>query len=168
MTQNAPFSFKIPEGYRIELNQEATFENFIGQFQQYCPKILCIVDGTSLRYYDKTDNLPPNIKFDYKQIRGGITEYYFRDIYNNSSYCVFGRDSARMLYPNIDTVDPNIENKRPAIIQSLKPSLPMFRESKITSKPKDSSNNIIIIDRGVKHIFSNPNYPVEIKTYSPL
>lgn len=107
MSQNLLFDIKVPEGHMVQFEQEATFENFIGQFQLFCPKLLCVVDGTSLRYYDKPGTLPTNIRFDYKQRRNKLTEYYFRDIDNDSLYCVFGRDAAKIFYPRIDDVDPS-------------------------------------------------------------
>lgn len=188
MAKNSTFDIKIAEGYNIQFNQDATFENFIGQFQQFCPKLLCIIDGTYLRYYEKISTIPINIRFDYKQRRGELTEYYFRNIDDDTLYCVFGRESAKIFYPRIDEVDPNesvfhpngllskglqpessntnIVQKdtknilaiRPPIIQQIKQTIPLFR---------DVSCDIIIIDKGVKLKFPNPNYPIEIKTYYP-
>lgn len=106
MSQNLSFDIKIPEGHVVQFEQESTFENFIGQFQIFCPKLLCVIDGSCLRYYDKPGTLPSNIRFDYKQRRGKLTEYYFRDIGNDSLYCVFGREAAKIFYPRIDEVDP--------------------------------------------------------------
>ena len=106
MSQNSLFDIKIPEGNIVQFEQESTFENFIGQFQPFCPKLLCVVDGTCLRYYDKPGTLPSNVRFDYKQKRGPSTEYYFRDIGTDSLYCVFGREAAKIFYPRIDDVDP--------------------------------------------------------------
>lgn len=106
MSENLLFDIKIPEGHVVQFEQESTFENFIGQFQLFCPKLLCVVDGSCLRYYDKPGTLPNNIRFDYKQRRGKLTEYYFRDIGNDSLYCVFSREAAKIFYPRIDEVDP--------------------------------------------------------------
>jgi len=106
MSQNLLFDIKIPEGHVVQFEQESTFENFIGQFQLFCPKLLCVVDGSCLRYYDKPGTIPTNIRFDYKQRRGKLTEYYFRDIGNDSLYCVFSREAAKIFYPRIDEVDP--------------------------------------------------------------
>jgi len=101
------YNVKIPEGHIIRFEQESSFENFIGQFQLLCPEaLLCVVDGTCLRYYNKRESLPTNIRYDYKQRRGNLTEYYFRDIGNDSLFCVFGREAAKIFYPRIDEVDP--------------------------------------------------------------
>jgi hypothetical protein len=300
MSQNLSFNIKIPDGHMVQFDQEATFENFIGQFQPYCPKLLCVVDGTILHYYDKTGGLPTNIRFDYKQRRGLLTEYYFRNIGNDTLYCVFGREAATIFYPRIDEVDPTgihelsnitphsipqisdiplpIENlqvssninptlnteakhqyrlrdssnpdlisslrsnkvrsevesnihhqdpillsgstidpnkisnkitsvagvnnnlsntdhrktlpltqhipsdickpKRPLIIQPIKPqnsSIPLYRETpnniniatRVISNQSSIPDQIIIIDKGIKLTFPNPNYPIEVKTYYP-
>lgn len=105
-TQNTSFEIKTDDNFHVQFDNESTFEHFIGQFQLVCPKLLCIVDGTILHYYDKLSSLPNNIRFDYKQRRGKLTEYYFRDIDNDSLYCVFGREAAKIFYPRIDLVDP--------------------------------------------------------------
>lgn len=213
MAQTQMFDIKIPEGHNVQFNQEATYENFIGQFQQYCSKLLCIIDGTSLRYYDKTSSLPTSVRFDYKQRRGNMTEYYFRDINDDTLYCVFGREAAAVFYPRIDIVDPitvhetsttrsllhnnastkehpveyqtktntnanqslvsNVSDickaKRPPLIQHIKTSIPLFREVEVqdlSNKRNQSRNSeIVIIDEGVKLLFPNYNYPVEIKTF---
>lgn len=195
MAQNMSFDIKIPEGCSIQFSQEATYENFIGQFQQYCSKILCVIDGTNFHFYDKKTSPPPsNIRFDYKQIRGTITEYYFRDIDTDTLYCVFGREAATIFYPRMNIVDPIIipesnitlalaevnksppNKKRPPLIQPVKPPMPLFREIQRTesSSRKSSSSGtsqiptqIVIVDNGVKLTFPNPNYPIEIKTYYP-
>lgn len=223
MSQNLSFDIKIPEGHMVQFNQEATFENFIGQFQQLCSKLLCVIDGTQLRYYDNANALPTNIRFDYKQRRGKITEYYFRDIGNDTLYCVFGRESAKIIFPRIDEVDPSGANelisqlkspadsqinnnevknikskeevpiqsrkspsdspssicrpKRPPIIQpirSTQATITPIRESlktnivtRIIPNKSNVPENIVIIDKGVRLTFPNPNYPIEITTYYP-
>lgn len=106
MDQRLSFELKIPGDNSVKFYQEETFENFIGQFQRFCPKLICIVNGTILRYYDRTSSLPNNIRFDYKQRRGTVTEYYFRDNNDDTLYCVFGREAASIFYPRINFVDP--------------------------------------------------------------
>lgn len=217
MAQSLSFDIKLPEGQKVEFNQEATFENFVGQFQPYCAKLLCVVDGTSLHYYDKTGSVPTNIRFDYKQRRGSLTEYYFRDIETDTLYCVFGREYARIFYPRLDEIDPDAQStqssaiiirnlpseplklqsrrverpeapkselqkapitKRPPIIQPIKPSMPLFHETSAASLvpaavqrdkviADQKSNHVVIVDKGVKLTFPNPNYPIEIRTYYP-
>jgi hypothetical protein len=131
MSQKLSFDIKIPDGHTVQFTKESTFENFIGQFQPYCPKILCVIDGTNLVYYDKTGSLPDNIRFDYKQRRGILTEYYFRNIIDDTRYCVFGREAASIFYSRIDEVDPfdvnelnnrsNIPSEKFSDILGLKP-----------------------------------------------
>ena len=105
MGENSKLEIKIREERVINVEQLSSFENFVGQFQILCDKLLCIVDGTSLRFYDRRESIPTNIRFDYKQRKKNLTEYYFRDIDNDSLYCVFGREAAKIFYPRIDEVD---------------------------------------------------------------
>lgn len=178
MDKSLSFDIEIPEGRKVKLTQESTFEHFVAQFQPYTSKLLCVVDGTSLCYYDKSRALPANIRFDYKQRRGSVTEYYFRDIDKNTLYCVFGREAARTIYPRIDHVDP-INNSEPPLepIVPSRPGLadipinkpgrskmPLFHES---HPCETTSKHIVIIDKGVRLKFPNPDYPVEIRTYYP-
>lgn len=125
MSQNLSFDIKIPEGQVVTCPQEATFENFIGQFQLYCPKLLCVIDGTCLRYYDKKGDIPTNLRFDYKQRRNSLTEYYFRHIIDDTLYCVFGREAASIFYPRINDVDPTGINElsKPPTHQSTDSSI---------------------------------------------
>lgn len=240
MAENLSLNINIPEGKLIQINQDVTFENFIGQFQTYCSQLLCVINGTSLRYYNKNNipnEIPTNIRFDYKQRREKVSEYYFRDIDDDTLYCVFGREAALIFYPQLDNVDPNgsnepklsiqipglilikdnpnnnnkyqkkisqeflpetriinqnkfspkpsvggksINQKRLPIIQpinssssiSLFPSTP--KKSLSTSGLQIGNNNntkinrftipghIVIIDKGIKLIFTNTNYPIEI------
>lgn len=191
MAQSLSFDINIPEASKVKFDQDATFENFIGQFQPFCSKLICVIDGTYLRYYDKTGPLPTNIRFDYKQRRGSLTEYYFRDIHTNTLYCVFNREAAKSFYPRIDEIDldlanPIIQPHKSTIptIQSHKSTIPMFRETtrenttgtkletkhgKIITRVVSNQNlkHVTIVDDGVKHIFPNPNYPIEIRTFYP-
>jgi hypothetical protein len=120
MSQCGPFKIKIPETCLIDFDQDDTFENFIGQFQPVCSKLICIIDGTILRYYDKPGSIPKNIRFDYKQHKRKITEYYFRDIGTDSLYCVFGRPAALIFYPRLDEVDPMpVEPRLPVHVSEI-------------------------------------------------
>src|SRR5687767_4160600 len=97
----------------IKFTEEDTFENFISQFQKHVTdKILCVINGTSLAFYDKKGPYQKNIRYDYKQKRNGLVEYYFRDISDDNLYCIFGRDNAVLIYPQIDNSDPEISKKR--------------------------------------------------------
>lgn len=38
----------------VRLEQESTFEHLVGQIQSQCPNhLLCVVDGSILKFYDK-------------------------------------------------------------------------------------------------------------------
>ena len=90
---------------KVSIIQNSSLELFMCQFQISCEKLLCIVNGTSIRYYDVNDILPKNIRFDYKLRRCKLTEYYFKDINDGTRYCVFGRVAAKIFYPYIDEAD---------------------------------------------------------------
>jgi len=159
MSQNLSFNINIPEESVIQIGQDSTFENFIGQFQKFCPtKLLCIIDGTYLKYYDKPGTLPTNIRFDYKQRKGNLTEYYFRDIDNDSLYCVFGHEAAKIFYPRIDDVDPTSLTHP---INTPPIAAPISKRSSILQPIKEPTQ-IVIIDKGIKLTFSNINYPLEV------
>lgn len=136
----------------VKFTEEDTFENFISQFQKFTKdKILCVLNGTSLMFYDKNGPYPENIRYDYKQKKNGLIEYYFRDISDDNLYCVFGRENAILIYPQLDNSDPSgskeIPKKSPNLTQKIKP------------------NEIMIVDKGVKMSFQDIDYPVEVKTY---
>lgn len=175
MSQNLSFNIKISPDDTVKFEQEATFENFIGQFQLFCSKLLCVIDGTYLRYYNKRHELPTKIRFDYKQRRGKLTEYYFRDIDTDTLYCVFGRDCAKIFYPRIDEVDPSgIHESLIVPPNSVKSQLP---EQISSTLPKDISTgnsnflkNIKDTPVGSSSILpgrTNTN-PPEVKQSKPL
>lgn len=102
--------------------------------------MLCVVDGSTLRYYDNNSVLPTNLRFDFKQ----QNEYYFRDINSDISYCVFGRQMAKRLFPRLDEIDaPEVRN------------LPILQ----------SFNKITITDGDTQSSFPNYDFPIEIRTY---
>jgi hypothetical protein len=178
------FDLSMPSNKSIEFGQSMTFENFIGQFQNLCPHILYVVDGTLLRYYEPDDlqAIPKAIRFEYKQTHDTFSEYYFRDINTNQRYCVFNRQVAKIWYPRLDLVDPppsSISTNQPSLSTSTnRPSLstlinqplsmvdPLKEMSSILEKKDiNYSGMITIIDRGKKMVFPYHNYPVEIRTY---
>lgn len=156
MAHAPPFDLKLPEGKLLHFGQDVTFENFVGQFQANCPKLLCVVDGTTLRHYDRHGALPKQIRFDYKQTWNGITEYYFRDMNTDSLYCVFGRITARIFYPRLDEVDPDDACK------SVADTSVSVAPSTLDTVPL----HIIIKDSGFTLKFPNPNYALEVRSHS--
>lgn len=95
-----------PEEAFLTILQNSTMEALVGQLQSYTDKLLCVIDGTTLHYYQTPGQLPKKIRFEHKQLRNGIMEYYFRDIRNDNLYCVFGREAAKIFFPEIDQKDP--------------------------------------------------------------
>lgn len=138
----------------VEIENNISFENFVGQFQQGCSKLLCIVDGVHMCYYDKMGEIPNNIKFFKKEKYKSITEYYFKSLDDNTQYCVFGRDAASTFYPAINLVDP-LSTTIGSNIFNI--SMPLFHE-----KTQRAQKKITIIDNGIESEFIEYNYAVEV------
>ncbi len=159
-------SFIINNPEKCEFRQGYTFENFIGQFQINCPKLLCIINGTNLQFYDKEGQFPNDIIFDRKLQKDNITQYYFKNIDNNIAYCVFGREAATLFYSHIDEWNSNSKLK---IFDSILVDKNKSKKIILTKIPKDKNiSDTIIFDKGIKLLFPNPNYSVEIKKYNPM
>lgn len=146
---------KPPEDFVLKVEAGATFEQFVSQFQVLCPKLLCVVNGTQLRYYNKRNEFPTTLQFAYKRRREAVmTKYYFRDTLTSDMYCVFGRTLAQIFYPRLNEVDPvemvtvPVPAKLP-ILQLIPPDL------------------CSITDKGVRHSFPYPNHPVHIRIFEP-
>jgi hypothetical protein len=159
-------SFNMILNDKIIFNQDSTFENFIGQFQTSCSKILCIENGSYLKFYDKNSPIPMNIRFDYKQSRSNLTEYYFRDIQTNDQYCVFGRECAKLFFPRIDEVDPIQPNVQPIIKSEKISKQPEVTKPKRPIITKHTNKGITIIDQGKTLTFLDIDYPIEVVSYS--
>lgn len=63
--------------------QGMTFEEFVAQFQANTTKILCIINGTTLRYYDEK-NLPQNLTF-----QSRFKDFYYYRSDDSALYCFF-------------------------------------------------------------------------------
>lgn len=166
-TPNPRFKILGPE--TIQFTQDSSYEMFLGQFQSICPKILCLVNGTKLRYYDKnSDNnsLPTNISFCNKKVINDIDHYYFVNNDNADSYCIFGREAALIWFPQIEQIENQVNQywtPKPVTIKNniITNNSPINKINKIP-------NNITIIDKGETLVFPNYNYPVIIKTHYPV
>jgi len=170
MSYGSLYELKLPDDYKVQFNQDITFENFIAQFQPFCDKLLCIINGTTLRFYDKTNKFPDNLRYDHKQRRGSLTEYCFRDIDNDNIYCIFGRENAMIFYPNINQVDPlkkeNLINKpQENLINKPQESLITKSQEQLLHQESLNRNVIVIFYKGKKIIFSEYDHEDEIKTF---
>ena len=143
MSQNSTFNIVIPEGFTIQFNQGDTFENSIGQFQPISSNLLCVIDGTMLHYYDKNGPFPTNIRFDYKQRRGILSEYYFRNIGDDTLYCVFGRELASRFYPRIDEVDPSGISELTKTSEKLSHCDRITKQDTLSHNPPNTKSNSI-------------------------
>jgi len=191
MSDDLTLEFNKP--LTITMKQDCSFEDFVAQFQISCSKLLCVVNGKQLRYYDKKPELPMGLKFEYKHRCKDRTAYYFRDATNNK-YCVFGREAAQQFYPRLDEVDSLTLPSVPSVLSvPLVPSTHTERNYKVTKVDKIEGvksivtpithNNlkgdiaatrivktkyppeIIIVDRGQRHSFPYVNYNIEVQNH---
>ena len=93
MSNASNLSILLPAGGKVSFERNWDLTKFLNQFQLACPKILCVVDGLTLQYYDSVESIPRDLSFNYKRTGNPLTEYYFRD-QDGSSYCIFGRNTA--------------------------------------------------------------------------
>lgn len=105
-SRTASFDIKVPDPHSIKIQDGMTYENVISQLQAFSPHILCLVDGKTLECWDSEHAARINLRFDHKQRRGDVADYYFRDIATQKQYCVFGREYAQKLFPRLNDVDP--------------------------------------------------------------
>ena len=122
----------------IKFENDMDYKRFISQFQASYPKLLCIINDTTLKIFDNPEQLPKNIKYVEMREYGHEQEYHYLDLDTNTNYCVFGVAAANLFYPNQTT---------PTIID-------------YTSKNDDY---IIIYKKSKKYTFPNPNKMLEIK-----
>jgi hypothetical protein len=144
----------------VTITQNCSFEDFIAQFQASCSKLLCIINGKQLRYYDKKLELPMGLKFEYKHKYKDRTAYYFRDATNNT-YCVFGREAAQQFYPRLDEVDPLTSVTSVTSLLSL-PSVPSARNKRDYKVKKVDKLEKFDKLEGIKSIIT-PIIPNKIK-----
>ena len=185
MSDDLTLEFNKP--LTITIKQDCSFEDFVAQFQTSCSKLLCVVNGKQLRYYDKKTELPIGLKFEYKHRCKDRTAYYFRDAINNK-YCVFGREAAQQFYPRLDEVDsltlPSVPSVPPTYaerdykvtkvdkIEGIKsivtPITHNNRKGDVAAtrivKTKYPSE-VIIVDHGQRHSFPYVNYNIEVQDH---
>lgn len=157
------FNIEINNPLNISFEYGSTFETFMAQFQRVSELLLTITDGRYVEYYNNPDQFPKNLRFEHKRKQGDTICYYFRDIKTNKTYCVFGRDAARIFYTNIDKVDPQgISEYSDHLLQASERS---NRSKKRVEKRKKLSNDVeefIIIDSGEQKKFPSHNFPVVV------
>ena len=159
----------------ISISQDSSFEDFVAQFQTSCSKLLSIVNGKQLHYYDNKAELPIGLKFEYKRKNKGCTAYYFRDIANNT-HCVFGRSVALLFYNRLDEVDPGLSElsnfpdklklstiKHKAIVIPINDHKTRINTNNAATRIIRSKcpTEIIIIDCGQKYSFPYINFNIE-------
>lgn len=86
----------------INFENDATFENFIGQFQAVCGKLLCIIDGKRLKIYETVKSIPVGLQFEYTKNVAGVKEYHFVDPGTKTTYCVFGDEAVKIFFPSVE------------------------------------------------------------------
>ena len=115
MSSEYVFEMRIPDDILISFEQDATYPIFLGQFQPYAPMIVCLINNKMLKYYNKNGPFPANIRFDHKEKCGNILNYYFQDINDNTMYCIFTRNMAKLFYPQLSIIDPDSSDKKTVI-----------------------------------------------------
>ncbi|HSW76550.1 MAG TPA: hypothetical protein VLG50_05870 [Candidatus Saccharimonadales bacterium] len=91
----------------IKIESGMTFEQFLSQFQPYCPHVICL--ETDVQYnqwimiYKKLDQIPTDIKY----INTMNDYYHFINTVTNHRYCLFGYDAACIFYPKLDNKSIN-------------------------------------------------------------
>lgn len=147
---------------QITIQPESSFESFVGQFQTEISDVLTVINGTTLRLYKREGPFPSNLRFENKHRKIPFTEYYFRDIDNDTTYCVFGFSNALLFYPRLLEFEVPSALKEPSIVKEHV----LLKESthKSTTEIKETKENkkIIIIDKGQKLEFPLFNFSVEI------
>lgn len=93
----------------IILSQDSTLENLAGQMQKNTDKLLCVINGKNLRFYEKNHHFQPTT-FARKHDVNDVTEYYFLDSVNH--YCVFGEEMAQIFNPNFKASNNNNVRKK--------------------------------------------------------
>ena len=130
--------------------------------------MLCVVrgsNGATLRIFDETRTVPDNIKFEHTEEHSNFTSYYFRS--DSETFCVFGREAARIFYPTIDKVVPIFELEQPGLLSKKVPVI--IREETITVKTgkqpiiqmitPDTRDSLISSSRARNHKIAIREYP---------
>jgi len=136
----------------LNLSNDMTLEDLVKQLQGTSNKLLYVVNGEILKYYEK-DKVPPlDVKLDrIKTGKNSLSEYYFRD--EKNIYCVFGRECAELFYPKLIEFDKRSKESKSS------------EESKNPKKSREFSEKIMIIDKGDCFKFTYYDYPIEIQKH---
>lgn len=168
--------FTIENIQTISLKSDCSCEEFVSQLQQYTTKIICVINGKTMKLYDKEGIFPENINFNKRQKIGTVVCYYFIDN-NNNEYCIFGRDNAEFFYPAIKNEVGKIisfnkilkqsndfDIMSSSIIHPIDYDKPPIKNNKIFTLI--GPNTIKIVDGNSVMTFPNPNYLVDIQEYN--
>src|SRR4051794_23018834 len=95
------------QNYSPTFLPQSTLEGVVGQFQRFVSHILCVQDGTTLTFHRDETSLPRGLRFELKQRRNGVTEYFFREMSSDNLYCFFGRAAATLAFPSLRYEEPD-------------------------------------------------------------
>ena len=84
-----------------ELKFGSTINDLAERIQQSSDKIIAVVDGEYLHYYEPGQN-PENLFFIKKIIPDKIPHYYFQDVDTLRRYCVFGKKWAKLFCSSLE------------------------------------------------------------------
>ena len=124
----------------INIEQNSVLEDIVGQMQLLTTKLLCIIDNKYIHFYDDTNKLPKNVIF-VKEKHHNIPTYYFQK--GQTIYTVFGAEAKEIFSQSLEPV-----KSKNSIIEEI------------------NNNLVVIIDKGVKMMFPNPNLPVIIEEHT--
>ena len=145
------------------INQDMSIYDFIGQFQLSSSKLLCIINGTTLHYYED-HQIPTDICFSNKD----GNKYYFID--NINMYCIFGEEAAKRFYPSIEN-ELITDDKSSKSIKFKPLNMPRLSDKQtiainnpiIKISTEQEPDKIIITDKGREFIFPNCKPILEIQ-----
>jgi hypothetical protein len=139
-------NFNLTTIDNVTFEQHMDYNQFLSQFQNFCPKLLCLLEKDNvktLQIYEKVDQIPKDVTF----VRKTAYDYYFKDTSDNGYY-VFNLYAAQLFDPTLKEEQKLEEVKvKPIIIEYI-----------------HNDKYIIIYEKGKKYKFPNVPNKVEIKT----
>jgi len=149
---------KIILSNKIEIIQDQSIYDFIGQFQSTTDKILCLVNKSKLHLYsDNDENFPKKIKLSHKDhTNNSMTIYHFNDLDTGDTYCLFGKKQVCRFLSNISKKSTN-----PCKFNHINSNINPITNNHLV---KMINEEITIIDDNIKITFTNHNLTLETET----
>ena len=88
-------------GTKVVLQQSNDLEALAGQLQLSSKYLFCVKNHSTLLVLENYDsNFPRISKFLFHRVRNHVNEYHLSD-HLEATYCVFGYENAKKIYPGI-------------------------------------------------------------------